>query len=118
MKSHPECPVCKAHAEHMRKQAVLNTGKRMKPGPAARGPGHKDAKRFNLIDPEGTIYRFKNIRYFVDSHRDLFLPDDTVMRKGKSGRARNIAWCRAYAGLYSLFSKAKNTGSWKGWKAG
>lgn len=82
--------------------------------PATRsGLQNKCSKVWRLRAPDLKIYAVKNLREFVRGNVDLFAPEDTEWKTGKSGST----WCRALTGLQSLSDRKTNEarGTWKGW---
>lgn len=62
------------------------------------------AKDYALCDPDGYVYRGRNIRQFVRDHPELFDARDLVWKKGDCNAARNLDRLRRGPAV-----------SWKGW---
>lgn len=74
-----------------------------------KGPDQAAAREWVLQDPDGVIWRVRNLYEFVRTHSDLFEPGDTVWKRAKGG---SNEWCRATAGLGKLRHQRPG---WKGW---
>jgi hypothetical protein len=70
---------------------------------------NQHAADWSLCDPWGNVHNFRNLAHFVREHRDLFLPDDLVIRYRSNSRA--------LAGLRLLRPecKPKPRTRWKDW---
>ncbi len=83
-------------------------------GRNALGVSNKSAASWSLRDPNGKIFRFRNLYHFIRRHRDLFTAQDVENTPRKSG-SRSVS-CLAVRGLSSLSPRNKTPkGSWHGW---
>jgi endogenous inhibitor of DNA gyrase (YacG/DUF329 family) len=94
------------------KASISLTGK-SKNGKAAKGIRNHKAKFFEIRSPDMKIYSFKNMAFFVRTHKDLF-NDDELKPMGKE--------CYAIIALRGLFALTKNGERkcefWHGWTIG
>ena len=101
--------------EHLRNLIASNRGRKLPPvSPLSKkGPTNRRSKVGVLRDASGRLWHFKNLLHFVRTHEDLFLPEDVCWKDTKK---RDAKFCRASAGLGSLFKKRGIiNGTWKGW---
>jgi len=71
---------------------------------------HVNARDWALIAPDGTEYRFRNLRHFIRTHQDLFTEEE--LRISGQKNAAPIATFK----LYHLRPGAKHPyESWHGW---
>lgn len=71
---------------------------------------YKVCKKWCLRSPDGTIYRFKNMSYFVKRYKHLFSPEDLVKKQ---------EYPRAFYMLGKLRpSRKQSAKSWHGWTWG
>lgn len=79
------------------------------------GVQHKSSKEWGLVDPTGNVHRFKNLKAFIQSHRQMFTDYQLGIPEGSANRGR----CRAHNGLATLRpgtrSDRPNPRSWYGW---
>jgi hypothetical protein len=69
------------------------------------------ARYWSIKSPEGVVYKFNNLQYFVRSNRCLFIPDDAAT--GYLGKRYDT---RAGCQLSRLRpNNAHSINSWKGW---
>jgi hypothetical protein len=72
---------------------------------------HCKALHFAVKSPAGVTYRVDNLCEFVRSHRELFLPEDTVnLLRGRGGYSSH-----ASRGLAKLQTVVGTRLTWKGW---
>lgn len=75
------------------------------------GPAHHKGVRWHLRSPTNVEHHFTNLREFIRTHPELFIPADTEIRQPRG-------YTRAYAGISMLrptAGKAKVPNTWKGW---
>lgn len=66
---------------------------------------HAKAAEGLFRDPRGVVHYFRNIIRFVHENSELFLPEDSIKRRGNKSRASHGLSC-VYNG---------RSGTWKGW---
>lgn len=89
----------------------------------AKGPEHWRSTEYHLRNPDGKIFRGRNILEFVRQHPDLFDPQDVVWKVPNHRYASKVLGllkvptktCHAAKGLSRLFARSHTRYSWKGW---
>lgn len=72
---------------------------------------HVNAREWALVAPDGTIYRFRNLRHFIREHQDLFTADELRL----SGNSRNNFLASFKLGHLRPGAKHPYE-SWHGWR--
>ena len=90
--------------------SAMREGHRTNPRTAST-PENAHAREWSFRAPDGTVYRFRNLNYFIRSHKELFPPELLVERRCTPAVALLLAqlapWRRAKA--------AKKLTQWRGW---
>ena len=92
-------------------------GKKRKGPHTSANSEHGRASRFRLIAPNGIVYKGKNITNFVRNNKQLFLKQDTIVKRyieSTNPKAIGREACNASFGLNRI-----NRGfrmQWKGWR--
>lgn len=71
------------------------------------------AKYWELISPDKTYYRFKNLNDFIRKNKHLFKPNEVVVSKNFNSIA-----AKGLANLFYLRKDGRNNESWHGWTIG
>jgi hypothetical protein len=85
------------------------------------GPQNRFSRDWFFKSPNGPCFQWKNLRNFVETHENLFLPEqvDWVWRPSsarKLGGHIMQRWCCAWAGLQKLSPRNKHPNlNWCGW---
>ena len=89
---------------------AMREGYRTNPRTAST-PENVHAREWSLRAPNGKVYRFKNLNFFIREHRELFPPEFLTERRGTPAVASRLSalapWRRE--------KMRKKSHSWRGW---
>ena len=90
--------------------SAMREGYRTNPRTAST-PENVHAREWSLRAPDGKVYRFKNLNFFIREHRELFPPELLIERRGTPAVANKLSalapWRRE--------KMRKKSFSWRGW---